>query len=50
MPQLLSYITGSNVSDYMEFPLEPQKAFFTYAEALPDTYRHTLLCKIRVFP
>ena len=45
--QPLSDITGGNFSDYMQLPLEPQKAFYhffwLYAVA-PKTCSHTLRC------
>ena len=35
-------ITWSKLSDYMQLPLEPKKAFFS----LHKTCKHTLMCKI----
>ena len=43
----LSDITGGNLSDYMQLPLEPQKAlycfFFIYAAVLTKTCKCTLM-------
>ena len=47
------HLTGGKLSDYMQLPLEPQKAhyyFFTYAVVLPKTCKHTpVMCKIGGF-
>ena len=50
---LMSSITGGSLSDYMQVPLETQKAlynfffffFLTYV-VLPKICKHTLMCKI----
>ena len=44
-----SDITLGNLSDYMQLPLEQQKALyycFTYAVVLPKTCKHTLTSEI----
>ena len=35
----VSDITGCNLSDYMQLPLEPRKV-------LPETCKHTIMCRI----